>query len=299
MSRKAILKSAAVDVLVGFLALCCLLAVVIIHNQNDLRLFSLVTAALFFLAGVLRGTSIPQNLPLKALLIGSGGVVPVIALRVTNAAFTEHGYVPLFVALSLLLIGVGVETRRLVGRGRSMVASLLAIVSLAAAMVAVRVALPPLMAKWSSSEVNRTAPDFSFSTFDGKPVSSADLHGRVVVLAFWATWCDPCRQELPEIQKAYEEYNNNSRVSFYAVGGPWGDDTPEKESTFANQTKLKLPLVFDSGGTAKALGVSTFPSLVILDAAGHIRLIHHGYDASEHLAPQVVSEVAAIAGNQM
>lgn len=297
MPDRAIFKGAALDILTGFVALCCVLAVVIIHKQNDLQFFSLVTAALFFLAGVLRGASAPQNLPLKALLIGSGGIVPVIAMRVTARDFTEEGYVPAFLAFSLLLTVAGVETRCLLGRGRSALASLLTLVSFAAVILAVGFAIPPLMAKWSSSEVNRTASDFSFSTLDGKRVMSPDLRGRAVVLAFWASWCDPCQQELPEVQKAYEQYNNDPSVSFYAVGGPWGDDTLEKESAFANQTKLKLPLVFDSDGTAKALGVSTFPTLIILDAAGHIRLIHNGYDASEHLARQLVKDVAAIAGH--
>ena len=56
-------------------------------------------------------------------------------------------------------------------------------------------------------------------TLDGRPVTSTDLHGRVVVLAFWATWCVPCRQELPDLEKAYEQYKQNPNVAFYAVGG--------------------------------------------------------------------------------
>jgi peroxiredoxin len=152
------------------------------------------------------------------------------------------------------------------------------------------------MARWSSEQVNRPAPSFSLVTLDGKSVTSTDLRGRVVVLAFWATWCLPCRQELPDLQKVYEQYEGDSNVAFYAVGGPWGDDTAEKESTFAKQKKLNMPLAFDSHGTAQALGVSTFPSLIILDGAGRIRLVHSGYDASEHLAQHVSKEVGALVG---
>jgi peroxiredoxin len=298
MSSRTIFKSGGLDVLAGFVALCFLLASVVVYKRNDLQLFSLVTAVLFFLAGVLRGASAPQNPLLKALLIDFGGAVPVIVMRVTRMAFTEQGYVLLFVAFSLSLAMVGAETRHLLARRLLRAASLLAFLSFAAATLVVGMAIPVLMERWSSEEVNRPAPSFSFATLDGKPVSSADLRGHVVVLAFWATWCVPCRQELPHLQKAYEQYKGNSNVTFYAVGGPWGGDTIEKESAFANQMRLNLPLAFDSHGTAQGLGVSTFPALVILDGAGHVRMIHNGYDASEHLARHISREVAAMIGNR-
>jgi peroxiredoxin len=294
MSLRTILKSAALDVLAGFVALCFLLAFVVIYKRNDLQLFSLVTATVFFLAGLLRGASAPQNLLLKALLIGLGGAVPVVVMRVTSTAFTEQGYVPLFVAFSLSLAMAGAETRRLLARGRLRTAPLLAFLSFAAATLAVGMAIPPLMARWSSKEVNLPVPAFSLVTPDGKTVNSADLRGRVVVLAFWATWCVPCRQELPDLQKAYEQYKNNRNAAFYAVGGPWGGDSIGKEFAFASRIDLTLPLAFDSHGAAQALGVHSFPALVILDGDGHVRLIHNGYDASEHLARQVGKTVAAL-----
>jgi peroxiredoxin len=296
MSPRTIVKSVALDLLAGFVALGFLLAFVVVYKRNDLQLFSLVTGAVFFLAGLLRGGSAPQNLLLKALLIGLGGTVPVIVMRVTSMAFTEQGYAPLFVAFALSLAMAGAETRHLLAREFLRTASLLAFLSFAGATLAVGMAIPALMARWSSEEVNRPAPSFSFANLDGKPVTSADLHGRVAVLAFWATWCVPCRQELPDLQKSYEQYKGNPNVSFYAVGGPWGGDTIEQESAFANQMKLNLPLAFDSDGTAQSLGVRTFPALIILDGASRIRMIHHGYDASEHLARHVSEQVGALAG---
>jgi thiol-disulfide isomerase/thioredoxin len=125
-------------------------------------------------------------------------------------------------------------------------------------------------------------------------VTSADVQGHVVVLAFWATWCVPCRQELPELQNTYDKFKGDSSVVFYAVGGPWGDDTKDKQSAFAKEIGLNLPLAFGSPETQRALGISGFPASVILDGAGHIGLVHKGYDASEHLARRVSGEVAAI-----
>jgi len=296
MPVKTTFKSVALDILAGFVALCVLFTYVVVYSRNDLQLFALVTAVLFFLAGALRGASAPQNSWLKGVLIALGGVVPVVAMRATGMAMTEQGYVSLFIVFSVLLAIAGVETRHLLSRGRRRAASLLALLTFGAAILVTATAIPSLMARWSSEQVNRPAPSFSFATLDGKPVTSTDLRGRVVVLAFWATWCLPCRQELPDLQKVYEPYEGNSNVAFYAVGGPWGDDTAEKESAFAKQIKLNMPLAFDSRGTAHALGVSAFPALIILDAAGRIRMVHSGYDASEHLARHVSKEIGALVG---
>jgi len=296
MPLRTTFKAAAWDILAGFVALCFLLAFVVVYRRNDLQLFALVTAVLFFLAGMLRGASATQNSWLTGLLIGLGGAIPVVVMKVTGMAMTEQGYLPLFLVFSLLLARAGVETLHLLSRGRRRAAFLLVLLSFGAAILVVGTAIPPLMARWSSEQVNRPAPAFSFATLDGKPVTSTDLRGRVVILAFWATWCLPCRQELPELQKVYEQYEGNSNVAFYAVGGPSGDDTAEKESAFAKQIKLNMPLAFDSQGTAQALGVSTFPALIILDGAGRIRMVHSGYDASEHLARHISKEVGALVG---
>ena len=290
-------KSAAWDILTGFLALCFLFAFLAVYSRNNLQLFSLVAALLFFFAGAVRGASSPQNPWLKGLLVDLGGALPVMVIRAVGMAFTEHGYVPLFLASSFLLALAGVQTRRLLSRGRLRTAALLAAFSFAVLFLAITSAVPSLMARWSSQQVDRPAPSLSFVTLDGRPVTPESLRGRVVILAFWASWCSPCQQELPELQNLYEQNRNNPKVAFYAVGGPWGGDTVEAESAFAKQMKLDLPFVFDSQGAAKALGVHSFPALLILDGAGHVRLVHEGYDASEHLATHISEEVHTIASN--
>ena len=301
-SRGAILlgttfKSLALDILTGFLALCFLFAFMAVYSRNNLQLFSLVTALLFFLAGAIRGASGPQTAWLKGLLIDLGGALPVIIIRAFRMSFTEHGYVLFFLACSFLLAVAGVQTRRLLFQGRLRTAFLLAMLSFAVLILAITTAVPSLMARWASVHVNHPSPSLSLVTLAGQPVTSADLRGRVVVLAFWATWCSPCRQELPELQKLYEQNRNNPKIAFYAVGGPWGGDTIEAESAFARQMSLNMPFVFDSQGAAKALGVHSFPTLIILDRAGHVRVIHNGYDASEHLASHISEDVRTLASN--
>lgn len=295
MPLKTPFKSVALDILAGFVALCALLAYLVVDSQNDLQLFALVTAVLYFLAGTLRGASVLQNSCLTGLLISLGGALPVILMRLSGMGMTGRGYLPLFIAFSLLLAVVGVETRRLLSRERRAAAALLASLVFVVAILVITAAIPSLLARWSSEQVNRVVPSFSFATLGGAPVTSTELSGRVIVLAFWATWCSPCRQELPELQKVYEHYRDNSNVAFYAVGGPWGQDTAEKESTFAKQIKLNLPLAFDSERTTReALAVGALPGLVILDRNGRIRFVHTGFDAAEHFAGQLSKEIGAL-----
>ena len=290
------IKSVALDLLVGLAALCLVFMWLVLSGSNNLQLFTLITAALFFLAGVIRALRAPRNIVQKAILISVGGIVPVIIMRATGFALTEYGYVSLFVVFSMLMAAAGATTRHLFARGRAWSASLLALSSLAGAALAITMAIPLLIAIWSSKATNLPASAFSLATPDGGTVTSADLRGHVVVLAFWATWCSPCRQELPDLQRVYERYKDQPNTTFYAVGGPWGDDTLGKESAFAAQIKVSLPLAFDSHGAAKVLGVQGFPALIILDGNGRVRLFHSGYDASEHLARQVATELRILEG---
>lgn len=294
MPRSANIKSVALDLLAGLLALCLVFTWLVLSGSNNLQLFTLITATLFFLAGVIRAPGAPQNIVRKAMLIGLGGIVPVVIMRAARFALTEYGYVSLFVAFSLSMAAAGTATWHLFARARAWSASLLALFSLGGATLAITMAIPLLIATWSNKAVNGPASAFSLATPNGETITSRDLRGHVVVLAFWATWCSPCRQELPDLQRVYERYKDHPNTVFYAVGGPWGDVTLGKESAFAARIKVSLPLAFDSHGAAQALGVQGFPALIILDGNGRVRLFHSGYDASEHLARQVATEIGIL-----
>ena len=67
------------------------------------------------------------------------------------------------------------------------------------------------------SLLGKTAPDFKFVDLDGKPVTPESLAGKVAVLDFWATWCGPCRESLPKLEKVREQFKDNPKVAFYAV----------------------------------------------------------------------------------
>ena len=147
--------------------------------------------------------------------------------------------------------------------------------------------IPSIAERMFTQPVNRSVPPFSISTLDGRVVSSSDLNGHVTVLAFWATWCAPCLGEMPKIQQAMTRYKDNPKVIFWAVDAGWGGDTIEKARLFSRERGWNLPIAFDATGTASALRVHNPPTFLILDKAGHVRIIHAGYDASEDLAASI------------
>jgi len=123
---------------------------------------------------------------------------------------------------------------------------------------------------------------------EGKRIVSADLHGRVVVLDFWATWCPACRRELPEIDKLYRRYQSSPDVAIWAVDVNNGGETLAKAADFVRQHGYILPVAFDGGNVSdRLLGDSGFPALLVLDKSGRIRLIHTGYDGSERLISEL------------
>lgn len=133
----------------------------------------------------------------------------------------------------------------------------------------------------------QASPDFSFVTFDGQKVSSANLKGKVIVLDFWSTDCNPCRRSMPQLEKFYERYRTNPRVAFYLVNSGW--ESFDRAKAFADSKRhsflffswgkrYDLPFAYDSGSvTLKAFGFDSNPSTVIIDARSRIRLRHSGY----------------------
>ena len=126
--------------------------------------------------------------------------------------------------------------------------------------------LPPLMGKLSGEHVNRPVPEFSLTTDDGKVLTSSHMRGKVVVLAFWATWCEPCWQELPRVEKVYASYQGNQAVLFWAVNARAGGDTDGVAQAYAKKMRVGLPVAYTENANAIRLGVDGYPTIVLLDA---------------------------------
>jgi peroxiredoxin len=120
------------------------------------------------------------------------------------------------------------------------------------------------------------APGFSLQSRDGKQVSLASLKGDVVMINFWATWCGPCREEMPKLEALYQRYNKLG-FKLLAVNV---EDNPTGAKKWLEETPVSFSVLFDTKNeVTKLYKVDTMPSTVIVARDGTMRYIHHGYKA--------------------
>ncbi len=116
--------------------------------------------------------------------------------------------------------------------------------------------------------VGGPAPAFTLNDLEGHPVSLVDYQGKVVLLTFWATWCEPCKKEMPEIQKAHEQHKDHGFVVLAVNFG----EKPEKAKEFVNQMALTFPIILDRKvEVASRYGVVSLPVSFFIDPNGLIR----------------------------
>ncbi len=124
-----------------------------------------------------------------------------------------------------------------------------------------------------SVKVGNPAPDFALPSLDGKTVRLSDLRGQVVLINFWATWCPPCRMEMPAIQDAYEA-NHQKGFTVLAVSVA---EPASSVRSFVQEFGLTFTPLLDSKGEVssryQAMGL---PTSIFVDREGIIRAIHVG-----------------------
>ena len=113
-----------------------------------------------------------------------------------------------------------------------------------------------------------TAPDFTVYDEDGTPVSLSDFFGKPIVLNFWASWCGPCKMELPDFQAVYDEAGSD--VQFLIVNLTDGSrETVETASAYLKEQGYTLPAYYDTQlSAAAAYGVNAIPCTYFIDAQG-------------------------------
>ena len=127
-------------------------------------------------------------------------------------------------------------------------------------------------------EVSGPAPDFTLKSNSGKNLRLSDMKGNVVLINFWASWCGPCRQEMPKLDALFQKYE---RLGF-TIYGVNVDKEPAKAQTLLKDIPVTFPILFDPDGTVSELyKVRAMPTTMIVDRAGNRRYLHLGYKAGE------------------
>lgn len=126
----------------------------------------------------------------------------------------------------------------------------------------------------ASGMEGQVAPDFVLKSTSGENLRLSEYRGDVVMINFWATWCGPCRQEMPLLDELYRRYH---RVGFHLLGVNIDDDTT-RALRMVEELDLHFPVVFDTRKEVSRLyNVEAMPATILVDREGKIRHVHHGY----------------------
>jgi len=126
----------------------------------------------------------------------------------------------------------------------------------------------------ASVQLSSSAPDFTLRSVGGANLRLAEQRGQVVLVNFWATWCGPCRQEMPHLNRIYDKY----RSSGFVLLGVNIDDDPRVAADLAAKLGLRFPVLLDTDKkVSRVYDMSAMPATLLIDRDGRVRHIHRGY----------------------
>ncbi len=128
--------------------------------------------------------------------------------------------------------------------------------------------------------VGEKAHDFSLPGLDGNEVSLSELSGQPVIINFWATWCAPCRLEMPELQKTYEEHQDQDLV-ILAINEQ--EQTQDVRDFFDEMGFTFTPLLDSEGEVGRAYGMVGLPSTFFINTSGEVAAVHRGILTGEQI----------------
>jgi cytochrome c biogenesis protein CcmG/thiol:disulfide interchange protein DsbE len=122
------------------------------------------------------------------------------------------------------------------------------------------------------------APDLGARDLHGQAIRLSALRGRVVIVDFWASWCGPCRQELPVLERLNERYRGRGLV----IVGVSVDRTLDNIHGFLSRTPVSFPVIYDAHHEiAGRYGPPRMPSSYVLDRRGIVRRVHEGFRSED------------------
>jgi DsbE subfamily thiol:disulfide oxidoreductase len=139
--------------------------------------------------------------------------------------------------------------------------------------------------------IGKSVGDFALQDLNGKSIQLSDYDGKTVLINAWATWCPPCRAEMPDLENYYQ-LHRNSGFEILAINA---GDTPEQAAAFVNSTGLSFTILLDQDlHVLEGLGINGFPTSILIDPDGIIRYIHIGMlrpaDLELHVTPILKGE---------
>ena len=129
-----------------------------------------------------------------------------------------------------------------------------------------------------AKEMNSPAPDFTLKSLSSNNIKLSEQRGNVILLNFWASWCGPCRTEMPILDELHNKYK---KLGFTVIGVNVEEDT-RKAKRYLKDVKVSFPVLFDSSNqVSKLYKVTAMPSTVMIDRNGNMRYLHKGYKPGE------------------
>jgi cytochrome c biogenesis protein CcmG, thiol:disulfide interchange protein DsbE len=139
-------------------------------------------------------------------------------------------------------------------------------------------ALTLLAANAEALDAGAKMPEVGLNDLSGKPVSLASLAGKVVVIDFWATWCAPCKEELPVLQKLHKKYGSQG----LAIVGISVDKDAANLPEFLKKLAITFPIVHDANHSVTGrYAPPRMPSSYIVDRKGLVKFVHGGFRADD------------------
>jgi len=129
-----------------------------------------------------------------------------------------------------------------------------------------------------SASISGPAPNFTLKSLGGKNIKLSELTGNVVLLNFWASWCGPCRQEMPLLNAIHKKYEPLG----FTVLGVNVEEQVSNARLFIDERPVDFPILLDSNNkVSKLFNVIAMPTTVVIDRDGNMRFLHQGYQSGD------------------